>query len=208
MAARVAEIIDVQTLAGQQVLNVLHFVDPAGTGDLPTLVDNYVTSVIPLMKVFQTPSLSHVAIRYREVSPTASLILESTTGLPIVGTATGTVDLASCDALSAKWTLGATVVIEGGFTGHLKRGGIRTAGSGEEHVDGNTCTSGTITSFAAFVSELLNPGTDVFQLCVASFLNGARARQTTVQAYSIVSGASAPSPSTQNTRKVLRGRTS
>jgi len=208
MVARVAEIIDVQTLAGQEVLNVLHFVDPAGTGDIDVLVENYIESVIPLMVAFQTPSLTHVAVRSREVSPTASLTQTTTTGLPVGGAATGTVDLASADALSAKWNLTGTVVLAGGFTGHLKRGGIRTAGSGEEHVDGNTCTGGTITSFAAFVSELLNPGTDVFQLCVASFLNGARARQTTVQAYAIVSGASAPSPSTQNTRKVLRGRTS
>jgi hypothetical protein len=214
MVARIAELIDVQDLSGQQVLNVFHYVDPDGVADIDTLVADYVGSVIPLLQSLQGAQLRHTAIRHREVYPAATLMLETAITPPLVGSAVGE-QLASCDALSVKHTLGnPTVVLSGGFTGHIKRGGCRWAGATEGAVSGNDCMPGTITGMAAIMAEVRNPGEGGFQLCVASFLIGnhvphgaPRARSTTVTSYTIVSGDSAPSPSTQNTRKVLRGRT-
>lgn len=207
MTTQVAEIVDVQHYAGQEMLNVYHFVDTSGVASIPTLVSTYISDVIPLMVGVQSSDLSHDAIRYRQVYPAATLTLTQAISPAIAGADSTGDNLASCDALSGAWTLGATVVLAGGFTGHIKRGGTRTAGVRENLVVGDVTTSACNTSWAAWVAELLLPGTGPWQLCVASFLNGARVRQTTVQSYALVTGSSLPAPSTQNTRKVLRGRT-
>jgi hypothetical protein len=207
MTAKVIEIVDVQLLEGQEVLNVFHFVDPAGTGDEAVLVSDYISDVIPLMVGIQHADLTHIAVRHRVVYPTAALVHTTPISPPVAGGVTGTDVLSSATAFSFAWALGVTVVLAGGFTGHLKRGGCRTAAVPESYVDGNEAVAGSITNAAAWVAELLNPGTDAFLLCVASYLNGARVRQPTVQSYALVTGASVPAPSTQNTRKVLRGRT-
>lgn len=208
MVALVVEVIDVQVLFGQQVLNVFHFVDPTGAGDVPTLLDDYVTSVLPLVQGLQTTQLSHTALRYRQVYPTAALTLERAIVPSIDGVETGD-PLASCDAASGKWILSnPTVNLVGGTLPHIKRGGVRIAGMTEGNVVGNSVVPGYTTAWAAWVAELLRPGTDAFGLCVASFLDASRVRQPTVQQYTIVGDGSAPSPSTQNSRKVLRGRSS
>lgn len=215
MTAQIAEIVDVQEQAGQEIQNVYHYVDPTGVADIAVLLSDYVADVLPLVRPLQHTSLSHTALRYRKVYPATTLMLEYTTGLPVAGTDASDA-LASADAASFKWTLGnPTVVLSGGFTGHIKRGGTRLGGFSEGNASGNSCGAGFITAAAAWFAELKDPGTDAWQLCVASFLIGnhvphgaPRARSQTVTSYTIVTGSSAPAPSTQNSRKVLRGRTS
>jgi hypothetical protein len=208
VVAQVAQIIDVQIDRGQEVLNVFHFVNLDGAGDIIDLVTAMGTGYVANVKGDQNAGIAHTSQRYRIVSPTAELVQVYTTGYPYTGELTGE-ELASCDALSMKWNLGSTVVLAGGFTGHLKRGGMRLGGIDESRVNGNNCTSDIITSWIGTMFPLLSDPVDgEWLLCVASYLNGARARQDTVQAYALVTGTSEPSPSTQNTRKVLRGRTS
>jgi hypothetical protein len=208
MTAQVIELIDVQLYRGQQVLNRYHYVDTTGVASVSTLVSDFITDVLPLIAVLQTPDLSHVQINSRKVFPTANLVVETPISPAVAGGNTGSTTMASYAAASAKWTIGATVVLAGGFTGHIKKGGMRLAGmrDGDWSADASS-NPGYLTAFAAMTVELFDPGTDAFLLCVASYLNGARVRQQTVQSYALVSGASAPSLSTQNTRKVLRGRT-
>lgn len=208
MTAKVIELIDVQLYRGQQVLNRFHFVDTSGVADPAVLVSDYVDDVLPLMALLQTPDLSHVQINARQVYPTATLVVETPISPAIVGGNTGSDVMPSYAAASFKWTIGATTVLQGGFSGHIKRGGMRLAGMREGDWSGDGSSNpGYVTAAASFTAELQDPGTDAFLLCVASYLNGARVRQHTVQSYALVTGSSAPSISTQNTRKVLRGRT-
>jgi hypothetical protein len=219
MVALIVELVDQQTIAGEEVLNVFHFVDPDGVGDPAVLLESYVTDVLPLARPIQSTGLSHNNIRWRTVFPADSLMLDYGTGLPVVGSDAGE-PLANCDAASFKWILtNPTVVLAGGFTGHLKRGGCRLAGPTEGAVVGNACSAGFIVNARAWSNELLVPGGGAFQLAVCSFLIGdpvpdpdhphrhlPRARSHTVTSYTIVGTASDPAPSTQNTRKILRGR--
>lgn len=215
MAAKIVEIIDVQSLYGQQVLNVFHYVNPDGVASEDTLVADYINHVIPLVQIVQGPDLTHVAIRHRQVYPVDLLVAETAISPPLAGLRGSTETLASCDAISVKFNPGATVVLAGGFTGHIKRAGCRLAGPTEDEVQGNTLVSGIATEIQNWFNELKDPGTDAFLLCAASFLSGnparpgvpsTRARQHTVQSYAIVTSQSNPVPSTQNTRKVIRGR--
>jgi hypothetical protein len=208
MVAKVVELIDVQNYYGQEILNRYHFVDEDGVADEATLVSDYVTDVLPQMLGLQTADLSHTEIRHRQVYPTAELTVAYTTGFPIPGTASGADDLPSFFAGSIKSQPGPTVVLAGGFTGHIKRSGIRVAGILENMVNSQGFVSSQVTQYAVWLAELQDPGTDPWLLCVASYLNGARVRQPTVQSYAKIIGFSAPSPSTQNTRKLLRGRAS
>jgi hypothetical protein len=215
MVARIAELVDVQNYLGQEMENVFHFVDPAGAADLPTLVANYRDDVIPLLKAMQSTALTHTAIKVRQVYPTAELVAETSLSPAVAGT-DGNLPADSYMAYSVKWTINpATVHLAGGFTGHIKRGGMRIGGITLSDVGGNAVPAGIVTACNAFVLELLNPGEDAFQLCVASFLIGnhtpggpPRDRADTVQSYALVTGGSVPGASTQNTRKVLRGRSS
>jgi len=208
MAAKIIAIIDVQQMFGQEILNVFHYVDPGGTGDEATLVDDYINHVIPVVKTWQHINLDHVAIRHFEVYPTRGLQRETAVDPVQSGSVSTTDPLASADAWSVKWLLGATTVLAGGFTGHIKRGGTRIAGPYEGGVNGNTVVSTVITSADSWKPEILLPNGGAFALCVASFLDGSspRGRHDTVQAYATVEEASDPGISTQNTRKILRGR--
>jgi hypothetical protein len=206
MAARVVELIDVQDYAGTQVLNTLHYVDPAGTGDPAQLVNDYIAHVVPLLITAQHPVIRHTMIRHRVIYPTVDLMLESSITPAAVGTAAGDA-LPSFSAMSIKHVLGAgTVVLQGGFTGHIRRGGVRWGGISENDFTGNGVPAGTIAGWAAIMAEVRNPGEGAFELAVVSFLDGSRTRRAAAQAYALVTANSDPSPSTQNTRKVLRGR--
>lgn len=208
MPARVIEIVDVQTFLSQQLLNVYHFVDPAGTGSEATLVTTYITDVLPLMRLVQQTGLVHNTIKHREVYPTVGLLLDETIPGGIAGN-DGNPAGDSFDALSVKWILGSgTVVLQGGFTGHIKRGGTRIGGISDAATAGNAVDAGHILTCNAFTTELILPGTGPYMLCVASFLDGARVRQPAVQSYALVTEASDPGASTQNSRKFLRGRAS
>jgi hypothetical protein len=207
MVAQIAEIIDVQEIFGQTVLDVFHFVDGAGTADIDTLVDDFIADYIPAAAELQADDLTHTAVKSRLVYPTASLMHTDALASPVPGDQTDSDPMASAYAYSMAWEIDDTVVLAGGFAGHIKRGGMRLPGPVENSFNGNTTAAFAIASWVTAFAVLLNPGEGGWDLCVASFLDGARARQTTVQAYARVSGSSAPAPSTQNTRKVLRGRT-
>lgn len=209
MPAQIVELVDVQVQAAQQVLNVYHYLDVVGTEDPAALVADYIANVLPNTVRLQSTGLEHRAIRYRQVYPAALLTHEFEIATPIPGTNTGA-PLASCDALSFKWGIGDTTVLAGGFTGHIKRGGTRLAGPTEAMVAGNDVDPATISDAALWAPTVTDPSDGTWLLVVASFLDGAdpRARQDTVQAYAAVLSVSIPAPSTQNTRKILRGRIS
>lgn len=210
MAQKIVELIDVQLLESQQLLNVFHFVSEDGTGDEATLVADYIANVVPLVVELQHENLTHVAIRHRQVYPTDTLTSEDPISPPVAGVITGSDALASCDAISVKFLPGATTVLAGGFTGHIKRSGARIGGIAEGEVVGNNLASGIAAEVATWFDELQNPNGGLWFLVVASFLSGnppTRVRQTTVQSYAPIIGEVNPAPSTQNTRKVLRGRT-
>jgi hypothetical protein len=65
-----------------------------------------------------------------------------------------------------------------------------------------------VSAWAAAFATLTPVAGGDFEFIVASFLNAGRVRQHTVQQYAPVLGTSAPAPSTQNTRKILRGHIS
>jgi hypothetical protein len=206
--AQVVQLIDVQILYTQEVLNVFHYVNLDGAAEIAALEAAFPTEYIASVKAIQTGQLFHTGLRTRRVYPTADLVHETIYAAPVEGTDVSDA-LASCDALSMKWALGPTVVLQGGFAGHLKRGGMRLPGAAEDMVTQNSCTTAVVADWAASFLDLSDPVDDgSWLLCVASYLDGARVRQPQVQSYSIVLGSSAPSPSTQNTRKVLRGRVS
>lgn len=207
MAVQIAELIDVQIQAGQQVLNVYHYLDSSGTLALTDLLDKYTSDVLPAVINIQDSQIAHTALRYRQVWPNATLMLERSIG-PTAGIASSTGIFSSETAYSFKYALpNSTVVLAGGFTGHIKRGGCRIGGVPKGSVTNDVVASGTVTVAATWAGKLIAPAAGGWVLVVASFLNGSRVRQHTVQAYSQVGSLSAPSVSTQNTRKVLRGRT-
>lgn len=206
MTAQIAEIVDVQQQNGQEVLNVFHFLDTTGALTITGLVADYINHVITGHVGVQSNGVSHTSIRYRQVYPTASLQLSSTTGLPLAGTDAGD-PCPTSTAYSLAWVLGSgTVNLAGGTLPHIRKGGCRIAGATESNMSLNTVGAGMQTAIASWVSALLSPNADGWVLVVASFLNAARARVPTVQQYAIVTGASEASPSTQNSRKQLRGR--
>lgn len=210
MPAQVVELIDVMVDRGQQVLNRFHYVDTTGVADAAILRSDYITDVLPLIVAVQGSNISHISVHSRKVYPTADLVQIQDLTSPVVGTITASAPEPSYVACSIKWSLGPTVVLAGGFTGHILRGGCRVPGPTEGMVNGDIIDPSNYVAFASWFSELKDPGTDAFLLCVASYLSGnppSRTRQTTVQSYCLVTAASNPSPSTQNTRKVLRGRT-
>lgn len=212
MAATVYEIADMQTYLGQNVENVFHYVDSAGSTDIDGLLDNYVDDVLPLVTPLQSTELSHVALRYRQIYPAATLTLERAITPAVDGVESGD-PLASYYAASGKWTLAnPTVDLESGSFPHILRGGVRICGVVESNVAANAMVSGYISAWADWVAELRNPGAGAFLLAVVSFLGpgprGSRTRMETAQQYTIISGGSEPAPSTQNSRKFLRGRAS
>lgn len=210
MAAQVIELILHSMLFGQECLNRLHYVDTTGVADPAVLRSDFINDVIPTMRSLVTSQLTFTRVDSRKVYPTADLVVEQNIQPAIAGANTSGDPLPSYAAASAKWAIGATVVLAGGFTGHIKKGGMRLPGMTEDHFSGNGLSGSFATDWATMFAELKDPGTDAFLLCVASYLSGnskPRPRQQTVQAYALVTGSSDPSPSTQNSRKVLRGRT-
>lgn len=208
MAVQIAQIVDVQSLNGQEILNVFHFFDSSGVASITTLCQDYVEDVVLAANAFQSTNLSHTSLRYRQLWPAATLTHTYTTGLPASGTISAGDDEPSSTALSMQFYIGNTVVLAGGFTGHIKRSGCRMGGIREGYINGNGTAGGIVALTDAWFAELLTMDSDGWVPCVVSMLNGARVRQPIAQAYALITGYSGPSPSTQNTRKVLRGRTS
>lgn len=208
MTANIWEVVDYQILAGESCLNVFHYIDSAGTADPTVLMADLVAHYIPAVAVDQHTALSHVQLSYRQVYPTAALGVVYTTGLPINGAISASDVLANAFALSVKWTIGTTTNLVGGTLPHIKRGGARIAGATEGDVSGNNIAGTVAADWATAFGHLVTDTSEAFQLVVASFLDASRVRQHTVQQYAHVLASSAPSPSTQNSRKILRGRIS
>jgi len=213
MVAQIIELVDVQIQSGQEYLNVTHWVDPDGGGDVDALLTDYHDNIVPLMQAMQHTSLTHTGLRYREVYPTAGLQAEQIYGTALAGT-DGNEPAPSFQTLSFKFApVPTTTVLSGGFTGHIKRGGMHVGGVTVSGVGGNVVDAGLITAGAALGTGLLATQGGTFDLCIVSFLIGnkvrngpPRARSHTVTAWCGVNDISAPSWSTQNSRKVLRGR--
>lgn len=212
MVAQIAELVDVQDYHGQEVLNVFHFLDSTGTADIGTLATSFAGGYQADVTGLQSNSLTHTAVRHRQVYPTASLMLTLPVNPPAAGTDTTGDDEPAFVAASIPWILGASTTLAGGFTGHLKRGGMRLCGLKEPEVFIDHMATGWLSGWAAIAPELLVPASG-WELIIASFLIGnpvphvKRARSHTVEAYALVTGYGVIQPSTQNTRKVLRGRT-
>lgn len=206
MATQVAEIVDVQTFLSQELLNVTHWVDTTGALDIEDLVDDYIANVVPDLAGCQADGVLHTAIRFRIVTAPPTLILERPISPPVAG-ANGGTSANSYDALSIKWTLGGgTVDLVGGPLPHIKRGGQRIGGINDLAATENSVSAGTITVVRTYTNTLLTAQGGGWLLCVASFLDAARARQSDVRAYALVTAASDPGASTQSSRKFLRGR--
>lgn len=220
MPAKIVELIDVQTLSGQQVLTRYHYLDADGVADEDVLVADYVTDVVPLFIQFQTTSITHIAIRHRQVFPTVALLKETPISPGVVG-GNGTDPAPSFATLSIKYTIGDTVILDPAVSGHIKKGGKHLPGVSEANMIGDGGVAApAIAAVAAYFAEAKDPGTDPWQLIVASFelvkshrvhtattetITKAQMSQT-VTKYAPVLAASPPTVSTQNTRKVLRGR--
>jgi hypothetical protein len=188
------------------MLNVTHWVDTTGALDIDALVSAYIDDVVPDLAGCQSDGVFHTAVRYRIVSGTPSLILEQPIS-PAVQGANGGTGANSYDALSIKWTLGdGTVDLVGSGLPHIKRGGMRIGGINDLAATENGVSAGTVTVVRTFTNTLLTPQGGGWNLVVASFLDGARARQRAVQSYAVVTAASDPGASTQSSRKFLRGR--
>lgn len=206
MTAQIYKIADVQTYHSQQVLNVTHWYDSAGTGDPLALCAAYVSSIIGAMRPVQNTSLQHIALIYKLVYPTAGLQHTYTAGLVVAGTyATGD-ELPSFFAGSVANVISDTVWLVGSSSKHIKRSGYRICGQSEGMVDSAGYNSPVTSSYRSLGSALETTLATNYNYVVASYLDPARARHDTVQAYALVTGHSDVSESTQNTRKYLRGR--
>ena len=221
MAAKIVELIDVQLLNGQECLTRFHYLDADGVADEAVLVADYITDVVPLAKVFQSTVCTHVAIRHRQVYPVA-LLQQETPIVPVVAGVDGDPAANDCLSYSIKWGIGDTTYLTGGIPPHIRKGGKHLPGVTTSYADEEPLTGGGIdTAIAAWFTEVKDPGTDPWQLIVASFDLGRSHRvkvgttvtittpapSPTVTKYALVLSASLPSVSTQNTRKKLRGRT-
>jgi len=212
VTAQIVELVDVQDYHGQEVLNVFHMIDTTGSASITTLVTNFIAGYVNDVTGLQSNSLTHTAVRHRQVYPAATLMLTTPINPVKTGTDSTGDDEPAFVAASIPWTLGASTTLAGGFTGHLKRGGMRLCGLKETEVFIGSMASGWLSGAATVLAELLVPSSG-WSLVIASFLIGnpvkhvKRERAHTVQAYADVSGYGTIQPSTQNTRKVLRGRT-
>lgn len=212
MTVKILELVDQQLYQGQAIENVFHFVDVDGVADPHAFLPVYVSDVLPLVRQMQHTGCQHTNIRWRLVYPATTLMLDYATGLPVAGADANT-PAPSTSALSFKWLLSnPTVVLSGGFAGHIRRGGARIGGVCDTAFVGNAVESAHITLGRAWSEEMLSPGADAWQLAVVSFLIGnhvrggpPRLRSETATSYTIVGSSTDPAPSTQNTRKFLRG---
>src|SRR5690348_2103982 len=121
MVAQIVELLDMQTLNGQEVLTAYHFLDSTGALTPDNLAQNYQDDVLPEFAAFQSSDLFHHTLRVRRVSPTADLGLDHAITPTVPGTVTGTDDMPAFTTFSIKWTIGATVQVAGGSSEHIKR---------------------------------------------------------------------------------------
>lgn len=221
MAIKIVELIDVQLYRGQQCLSRYHYLDADGVASEGVLVSDYINDVLPLIRPIQSNELQHVAIRHRQVYPTATLVNETAIIPAVFGSNTGPGG-PSYATYSLKWTIGDTTPLSGAEPHHIKKGGKHLPGITEDQLGGDAGISPAAQALiVTWFNEVKDPGTDPWQLVVVSFevsrshkVNTPTTetitkavQSTVVTKYAPVTGASPASASTQNTRKVLRGRT-
>lgn len=214
MAIQIVQIVDLQQYYGQTIENVTHWVDTTGVLGTTTLLTDYQTNIIGAMKAVQHPNLTHTSLKFRKVYPTADLQQEKLL-VPVVPGTDGNDPAVAFAAYSLKFALDpATVTLSGGFTGHIKRGGMRIGGITNDATEEAGVSAGVTTSLATLGTRLTTAQGGGFLFVVVSYLIGnkapggpPRARSHTVTSYTLVTSVSPPSASTQNSRKVLRGRT-
>jgi hypothetical protein len=202
------EVVDRQVLASEACLNVFHFLDTTGVNPVTDLLDDLIANYIPAAAGLQHVSLTHQDLLYRQVYPTQQLQHTYSVGLPIAGALSGSDAAANAYALSMAWLIGATVNLGAGSPPYLKRGGMRLPGPTEGDLSGNTVPGSVVSAWLTAFGTLTPVAGGDFTFIVASFLNAGRVRQHTVQQYAPVLGTSSPAPSTQNSRKILRGHIS
>jgi hypothetical protein len=221
MATRIVELLDVQLNAGQEMLTRYHFQTVDDAALEADLVDSYITDPMPILATSQNQALAHVSIRHRLVYPTAELVAETPISPPLSGG--DATDPAPPNATySLKWTLGPTVHLGTDAGKHISKGGKHLPGVSMSQMDADALTPGPFNAaIANWVTHLRDMTAGTWNLVVVSFevtpshmVDTTTTRTITkavvspiVTKYAPVTGASVPSVSTQNTRKVLRGRT-
>jgi hypothetical protein len=221
MPAKIVEIIDVQLIGGQQALSRYHYLDADGVADEAGLVGDFLEFVVPATAAFQTTQVQHVALRHRQVYPTALLVQEVPIS-PAVSGANGSAAGPPNASISIKFGLGDTTYLTGGTPPHIRKGGKHFPGVDLLHMDPEALMDATYNALVAtWFTQASRPVGDPWGLVVVSFeltrshtvdtaatRTITKAQQSpTVTKYAPVLSASVPSVSTQNTRKVLRGRT-
>lgn len=208
MVAQIVEIVDVQSYFGQEVLNVYHFLDADGAADPAALIPVFDADVTPLLVPTQGVALTHVALRWRLVYPTVGLIRDHTVSPPKAGTNSGTA-APSMLAYSLKFTIDETVHLgSGGSPRRIRASGKRICGVNTSDEDGNSVPgSGLPALFATWFAELLSPGSDNWVPVAVRMPFTRGVPQVPASAYAPIIACSNPGLGTQNTRKVLRGRT-
>jgi hypothetical protein len=221
MPAVIHEILDVQMLGGQQCLSRYHFVDPDGVGTEEALINGYLSSCLPAVCALQTAATKHIALRHRQIYPAANLPAEVAISPTQSG---GNNNPPSEDflSISVKWALSQTVPLENAEPHHIKKGGKHLPGVSVNNENEPAVYDANFNALVqAWFATLLSPSGANWQLCVASFetaksssINTPTTRtitkaqtQAVATKYAIVLSCSGASISTQNTRKVLRGRT-
>jgi hypothetical protein len=220
MVAKIVELLDVQIMGGQECLTRFHYLDADGVADEAVLVADYITDVLPVVTPMQTLAVQHVAIRHRQVYPTAMLLQETPVSPTSQGTNTSQIG-PDYGSISIKFGIGDTTYLTGGVPPHIRKGGKHLPGLPANQAENTLLGGSWSTMVAAWFAEAQDPGTDPWQLVVASFeltrshsVNTTTVRTVTkatysptVTKYAPVLSAVGASASTQNTRKQLRGRT-
>lgn len=208
MVAKVVELVDVQQLRGQEVLTRYHYFDADGVADPAVLVADYITDVVPKFAAFQIPAIVHTAIRYRTVYPAVGLQREVGISPAYVGQWPDTQPVPSFVSYSIKWQISDTVYFTAS-TKHINRGGKHLPGVPGAGIAVETdLVGGDIQALInTWFAEVKDPGTDPWQLIVAHAPATINKVPQVIQYYATVTGQSPASIGTQNTRKVIRGRT-
>jgi hypothetical protein len=206
MAGQMVELTDVGTLLDQQAIIRYHFWDEDGVADPAVLVSDYVTDVLPVLRVFQNQAYVHKLMISRIVYPTAELQVETPINPNIAGAETGDPEPGSV-TYSVKWTLGTTVHLAVGSTKHIKRGGKHIGGCDSGDVSGNSIVAfSTINGLVGdYVDALMAILSDSWQLVVGSFTDDAGDRQTTIQKYAPVTAYVLQGIGSQVSRKPSHG---
>lgn len=143
----VYELIDRQTLAGQQVLNVYYYFNNdtlAGAADAQDLIDSYVGQILPSLRPIQTNDLLHVEIEARNLfNPTDRAV----NAISLAGTSSET------DYQNAFSAVGVSLVQDNGA---IRNGSKRFAGIPDARVTDGIITEGIYIGLLTTLMEALS----------------------------------------------------